>query len=575
MLSTLTRSEERWSWWETSALLGFAGVVAAGIRWHEAWTDEAQAWMIARDMGWWQMMLHGIRYEGSPGLWHSVLWVLARLHLSYIGMHYVAGLLAVAGIAVLLRFAPFPRYIKLLIPFTFFLAYQDAVVARSYVLFAGLGFGAAALIRQKVSRPVLLAVLLGLIANISIHGCIASGGLAMVALIQVWQRGLHRKARYQLSGALLLALWLIAIVSAAPPKDLDFAAAKSFHKARVWAGSPHGGHWLYGNDEIPVNADPFLPHVLSAREAKTSLTMQPGELAPIPLAHAHLPLGQRLWLHVARLLGLVTFPISTSRSLALATMGLFFALVITRQRNGLKAGDRADLGVSALIPYVLMVLAFTKLYMAPRHTGMLFTLFVISLWLAWPSYALEQESAPRRRWIRVAFTTAFLLVLVQQIGWTKDAINADEHDPYSGDWTTASFLKSVRGEGRIAGFYYHATGALAYLPGFQYSNQPHTYWLWSTKLRIDQEAPKVLKQHPAYVVVGGFEWGNQGDVAVDWVNPYEGLPFMPMADSYRIVSLFERHGYIETHRFCGRLLMRDGYSEEVCNVVLEPYVPED
>jgi hypothetical protein len=48
-----------------------------------------------------------------------------------------------------------------------------------------------------------------------------------------------------------------------------------------------------------------------------------------------------------------------------------------------------------------------------------------------------------------------------------------------------------------------------------------------------------------------------------------------MADAYQVTRFFEEHGYIETHRFCGRQWMRDSYSEEECNIVLEPYVPED
>ena len=551
----------------------YAGVVAAGIRWHEGWTDEAQAWMIARDLSFFQMLVRGVRYEGSPGLWHSILWVLARLHLSYIGMHYVAGVIATAGIAVFLRWAPFPRFLKLLIPFSFFLAYQDAVVARSYVLFGLLGFGAAAILRQRQDRPVLLAIVLGLIANISAHGFVASCALALVALVQAHREGVTLNRRRLTALLLLLLFWLGSFATAFPPRDTDFAAAKDLHKSRVRITDGRKVRWQYGNDEIPVDPSPDKPHIVTKADAASSLTMKLGELAPIPSTRAHLALQQRVWLHVARFLGLLTFPISTSRSLAIATLLLFGALLHTSSKNPLR-GQSKEAGPLALVPYGLMILVFSKLYIAPRHTGMLFTAFLISLWLAWPSTPLREDQ-PRRQTIRIALSTVLLLVMIQQAGWTKDSLVTDMHDPYSGDWTTAKFLKDVHAEGPVAGFYYHAVGALAYLPGFRYSNQPHSYWWWSTALRINQEAPKVLAQHPSYVVVGGFEWGNEGDVAVDWVDSYEGSPFMPMADSYRIVSYFEQHGYIESHRFCGRLLMRDGYSEQVCNLVLEPYVPED
>ncbi len=568
-----TGSALRWSFWESSALVLYAAVVAAGIRWHEGWTDEAQAWMIARDSSLLQMLVHVVRYEGSPGLWHSILWVLVRLHLSYIGMHYVAGLIATAGIAVFLRWAPFPRFLKLLTPFSFFLAYQDAVVARSYVLFAVLGFGAAAVLRQQKDRPITLAILLGLIANISAHGFVASGGLAIVAGIEAYRNGVRLDKRRSAALGLLLLFWIGAVATAFPTRTTDFAAAKNLQKSRVRVTDAQGVHWRYGNDEIPVDPNPDKPHIVTKAEASSSLTMKPGELAPIPFTRAHLPLSKRLWLHLARFLGLLTFPISTSRSLALIALVLFFALLYTSPKHRL-GDERAGLGMLAVVPYALIILIFNKLYIAPRHAGMLFTVFLISLWLAWPTTPLQEDEPPRQI-IRVALSTVLLLVMIQQAGWTKDSIITDMHDPYSGDWTTARFLKDVHDEGPIAGFYYHSIGALAYFPGFHYSNQPHDYWWWSTALRINQQAPKVLAQHPAYVVIGGFEWGNEGDVAVDWADSYEGSPFMPMADSYRIATYFEHHGYVESHRFCGRLLMRDGYSEQVCNIILEPYVPED
>jgi hypothetical protein len=135
------RSEERrWTWIESAVLAGYSVVVALGIAWHEPWADEAQAWLLARDEPFWHLMLHAIRYEGTPGLWHALLWVLTRLHVSYIGMHWVAGAFAAVGVFVLLRWSPFPLVLRLLFPFGFWLAYQNAVVARGYILFAMLAF---------------------------------------------------------------------------------------------------------------------------------------------------------------------------------------------------------------------------------------------------------------------------------------------------------------------------------------------------------------------------------------------------------------------------------------------------
>src|ERR1700692_545385 len=95
-LSQETRS--RWPEWATVVL--YAGVVAFAIPYHEPWADEAQAWQLARSLPLVALFQKYIRYEGSPGLWHLLLWILSRAHVSYTGMHWISGGIAVAGIAI-------------------------------------------------------------------------------------------------------------------------------------------------------------------------------------------------------------------------------------------------------------------------------------------------------------------------------------------------------------------------------------------------------------------------------------------------------------------------------------------
>jgi len=76
-------------------------------------------------------------------------------------MGWISAVIAAAGVYVLLRFSPFPFVLRALLPFTYFIAYQYAVVSRSYVLFPVLCFGVAAVYRLARPRPLLMAVLLG------------------------------------------------------------------------------------------------------------------------------------------------------------------------------------------------------------------------------------------------------------------------------------------------------------------------------------------------------------------------------------------------------------------------------
>src|ERR1700685_3390409 len=112
---------------------------------HKPWADEAQSWLLARDSSLshlWGTLLH---YEGTPGLWQTLLHLLIRLGLSYSAYNFVSGFLGLVAAYLLLRYAPLPLFIRILLPFTYFLCYQYAVIARSYALIAPLLFAIAAL----------------------------------------------------------------------------------------------------------------------------------------------------------------------------------------------------------------------------------------------------------------------------------------------------------------------------------------------------------------------------------------------------------------------------------------------
>ncbi len=199
----------------------FATVVACAIPYHEPWADEAQAWELARSLSLRSLFQTHIRYEASPGLWHFFLWMLIRAHVSYTGLHWICGGIATAASALLLLKSPFPRYLKLLLPFSYFLLFQYAVVARSYVLAPLLLFSIALAWKKN---PLILALLLGLLANLALHAAVISGGLAIVYLLQHARelRTSRNRGANGLSLLLLLAFYGFAIWTAWPPHDLAF-----------------------------------------------------------------------------------------------------------------------------------------------------------------------------------------------------------------------------------------------------------------------------------------------------------------------------------------------------------------
>ena len=98
-----------WRIGDVLVLAAYSSVVLWTIRYHEKWADEAQAWLIARDLDLRSIWFHELRYEGSPGLWHTILWVAQHVfHAKYDALSYIGATFAIAGAAVLIFFAPFP-----------------------------------------------------------------------------------------------------------------------------------------------------------------------------------------------------------------------------------------------------------------------------------------------------------------------------------------------------------------------------------------------------------------------------------------------------------------------------------
>jgi hypothetical protein len=214
------KMRSRWPEW--LALSAYSALVAFAIPFHEPFADEAQGWQLARSLSLATLFKTYIRYEGAPGLWHFLLWILVRAHVSYTGLHWISGAIAVAATALLLFKSPFPLYLKLAFPFTVFLVYQYAVVARNYVLAPILLYAIALFWKRS---PLILALLLGLLANVALHASVISGGLAIVYLVEQVRRGdakNPRRLRQLLLGAgILLALWAFAIWTAWPPHDFS------------------------------------------------------------------------------------------------------------------------------------------------------------------------------------------------------------------------------------------------------------------------------------------------------------------------------------------------------------------
>lgn len=208
----------------------YALFLALVISRHEPWFDEAQSWLLARDNSPLTLVTKYLRYEGTPGLWQLILVMPAKLGMSYYTLNIVSGIIAVAGIYVFVRRSPFPNYLKVLLPFSFFLFYQYAVVARSYVLLPLLLFLIASIYDRKMERIYAFTLLACLLANVSTHGFVMAVvlfGIHLLDLRKAWPEldtASRRRQLYSIIAFAIVSLLVIAIIF--PPGDLNFPAFK-------------------------------------------------------------------------------------------------------------------------------------------------------------------------------------------------------------------------------------------------------------------------------------------------------------------------------------------------------------
>ena len=535
---------------DAAVLAVYTCVLGWAIPHHLPWTDEAQSWLLARDNSLRDLLMLRLHYEGAPGLWPVMLWVLTRLHLPYASINWLSGGLAVAATYLLLQFSPFPRIFRWLLPFTFFLAYQYAVIARPYALFPLLMFGLCTVYVLPQPRPVLVALFAGLLVNVSLHSAIFGGLFGLVYLVELLP-GMKTSLGLALVRKLMAAMGLFAVLSglavavAAPAPDVAFAnITERTSKSKV--------HMLLEKmipeRHLPPNALP-----LDAPFAEPTIAEPHRNAAQAfvwRMAHSG-PRAVRTLMYRGNLIAYFSFicyPIARSNLLAIAFLACFLLWLWSRRRLAL--------AVPCLFGAWLCLLVYTT----DHHTGQFVIALIGSAWIA----LATSKQVRGGRWIQPLFAGVALLTIMMQIQWTAHCMLAEAHSPYDPGRATEEFLASNFAGKRVAGFGTFTASAQPYADHNLFYNWGTTYWMYSKNTWTDLRRTEALRDRPDAVVVGG------GMLEQETANGQ----WMPLAqqtfDTDQMVEFWQDHGYRETHRFCGSMVFRLGKESTHCEFILEP-----
>jgi len=206
---------------------------------HTFWRDETQAWLIARDSGSLTSLLHNLRYEPHPPLWHLLLYGITRLSWNPEWMKLPNWICAVVAAGLVLTCRRLSGSARIGIAFSYFFLFEYGVIDRNYMLGVVLLVGAT-LLATGASRGKRWAVpiLLSLAALSSLPALILAGGVMAVYLVReldIPPRSGHTTTSRMLRADLIASTMLVgvsfvvALLMIRPPADTGLFLSVTRH----------------------------------------------------------------------------------------------------------------------------------------------------------------------------------------------------------------------------------------------------------------------------------------------------------------------------------------------------------
>ncbi|OYD82906.1 hypothetical protein [Azospirillum brasilense] len=201
----------------TALFVVYAVVGLFALDHHEPWRDEAQAWLIARDLPLSDIVFTQMGHEGTPALWHLLNALLISLGLPFSAQAYLNFSFAVGTVGLVFWRAPFSPLVKVLFAFNYYMAYEFSHIARNFALGAFLLALTLSLFGQRRERPMLYAVAVALLANANVFGFLMALGLGMIHAVEALRD--RRIGQAVLPALVMAAAGLFAFVQMIPAAD--------------------------------------------------------------------------------------------------------------------------------------------------------------------------------------------------------------------------------------------------------------------------------------------------------------------------------------------------------------------
>jgi len=360
---------------------------------HEPWYDEAEAWNIAKSGSLKEIILDVPHLEGHPALWYIILKLFIAVGIAYeLALNICSLIFSGMAVYLLLFKSPFPRAVRISLPFSYFVFYQYGVICRPYCV-TMMAFMVAALVyKDRNIKPLRYTLSLALICATSAYGLVLSGGMAIAWVIELLKNNkikslFMNKSVYCLLGLLIYALFILYRII------------------------PEDGNVLSGGTDNEINGVAIrliysflviIPDLLF-----TNIFNEYGHLHSMPFEY-------------------ISFSVA-------ALLGLVILIVF------IKYGAKKKTVLSLIIPFTLFSLFSGLVYLFNHHIGILLCFLVFWFWISYekPTLIINEESN-LKRYITVIGITGCLIV---SIIWSLISSTLEILDNYGPASEMADYLE--------------------------------------------------------------------------------------------------------------------------------------
>ena len=204
----------------SSLLFVFFGLSLLGAYHHELWLDEAHHWLLARDSTSIGDLISKTRQEGHPILWNVLLFCISKVTSDPIWMQVFHTIMATSAVYVILKYAPFKLWLKVLFIFGYYMLFEYNLISRNYILGVLFLFMACSFYPKRRDKPIYYLGCLALACNTHAMFLIPSCGLVVLWIIELLKSGKLSLREIPITSLLLWIVgFFLALLQIIPPGE--------------------------------------------------------------------------------------------------------------------------------------------------------------------------------------------------------------------------------------------------------------------------------------------------------------------------------------------------------------------